>query len=78
MMETRNDAIEFAKKFAENTSSGARVAELVEVLYWQMVERGMKVSVMNERYLVVDTDCGEATVCFKRDTKNRRYVAYVA
>ena len=77
-MEARNDAIEFAKKFAENTSGGARVAELVEVLYWQMVERGMKASVMDERYLVVDTDCGEATVCFKRDTKNRRYVAYVA
>jgi hypothetical protein len=50
----------------------------VEVLYRQMVERGMKVSVMNERHLVVDTDCGEAAVCFRRDTKNKRYVAYVA
>lgn len=77
-METRNDAIEFAKKFAENTSSGARVAELVEVLYWQMVAMGMRVSVLNDRYIVVETNDGEATVCFRRDTKNRRYVAYVA
>lgn len=43
-METGNGAIEFAEKSAENTGSGARVAGLVEVLYRQMAERGMKVS----------------------------------
>ena len=77
-MENGTSAIEFAKTFANNTSSGARVTELVEVLYWQMVARGMRVSVMNHRYIVVETNDGEVTVCFKRDTKNRRYVAYVA